>query len=132
MERQNDFRLNLAGATISGRPDLVASRDDEAVIVDIKAAKPNLSHEIQVMLYMAWLPLADGRYRKVKLSGQVYYAEDQGIDIPASAVDDRFREITAGLISRLASKTPARKAPSAGECRFCPISAQYCPERREE
>ena len=26
MERQNNFRLNLAGATISGRPDLVASR----------------------------------------------------------------------------------------------------------
>ena len=132
MERQNDFRLNLAGATISGRPDLVASRDDETIIVDVKATKPNLSHEIQVMLYMAWLPLADGRYREVKLSGQVYYAEDPGIDIPASAVDHRFREIVKELISRLASKTPARKALSASECRFCPISSQYCPDRREE
>ena len=59
VERQNDFRLNRDGATISGRPDLVTSRDDETIIVDVKAAKPNLSHEIQVMLYMAWLPLAD-------------------------------------------------------------------------
>ena len=33
---------------------------------------------------------------------------------------------------RLTSKTPARKAPSAGECRFCPIDSQYCPDRREE
>ena len=132
VERQNDFRLNLAGATISGRPDLVASRDDETIIVDVKAAKPNPSHEIQVMLYMAWLPLADRRYQDSRLQGQVYYAEDQGIDIPTSAVDERFKDITAGLISRLASKTPARKVPSASECRFCPISAQYCPDRREQ
>ena len=131
VERQNDFRLNLAGATISGRPDLVTSRDNETIIVDVKAAKPNPGHEIQVMLYMAWLPLADSRCREVRLSGQVYYGEDDGIDIPASAVDDRFRELTTGLISRLVSKTPARKAPSANQCRFCPISTLYYPERRE-
>ena len=81
---------------------------------------------------MAWLPLSDRRYQGSRLQGQVYYAQDRGIDIPASAVDDRFREIVKELISRLASKTPARKAPSAAECRFCPISGQYCPERREE
>ena len=132
VERQNDFRLNLAGATRSGRPDLVASRNDETIIVDVKGAQPNPSHEIQVMLYMAWLPLADGRYREVKLSGQVYYREEAGIDIPATEIDHRFKEITAGLITRLTSKTPARKAPSPDECRFCPIRDQYCPDRREE
>ncbi len=99
----------------------MASRDDETIIVDVKAAKPNLSHEIQVMLYMAWLPLSDGRYQGIRLQGEVYYGEDDGIDIPATEVDDRFREITAGLITRLTSRTP----PSASECRFCP-------ERREE
>ena len=97
-----------------------------------KAAKPNPSHEIQVMQSMTWLPLGNGRYREVKLSGQVYYGEDNGVDIPATEIDKRFKEITAGLITRLTSKTPARKAPSTGECRFCPISAQYCPDRREE
>ena len=132
VERQNDFRLNLAGAAISGRPDLVTSRDDESIIVDVKAANPNLSHEIQVMLYMAWLPLADGRYQGIRLQGQVYYGEDNGIDIPATEIDHRFKEITAGLITRLTSKTPARKAPSPSECRFCPINSLYCPERREE
>ena len=129
VERQNEFRLNRDWVTISGRPDLVASCDDEAVIVDVKAAKPNLSHEIQVMLYMAWLPLADGRYREVKLSGQVYYGEEVGIDIPATEIDHRFKEITAGLIVRLTSKTPSKKAPSTGECRFCPISAKVLPRK---
>ena len=132
VERQNDFRLNRDWVTISGRPDLVTSRDNETIIVDVKAAKPNPGHEIQVMLYMAWLPLADSRYREVRLSGQVYYGEDNGLDIPATEIDHRFKEITAGLITRLASKTPARKAPSPSECRFCPINSLYCPERREE
>ena len=29
-------------------------------------------------------------------------------------------------------KDSSQEGPSAAECRFCPISAQYCPERREE
>ena len=132
VERQNEFRLRLEDTTISGRPDLVASRDDETIIVDVKAAQRNQAHEIQVMLYMSWLPEADGRYQGIKLQGQVYYGEDNGIDIPATEIDHRFKEITAGLITRLTSKTPARKAPSPSECRFCPISSQYCPDRREE
>ena len=133
VERQNDFRLQVDGATISGRPDIVAWRDDEAVIVDAKTAKPNPSHEIQVMLYMSWLPLIDPRFQKVKLSGEVYYGEEAVINIPAASVNDRFKEITAGLISRVTSKTPPRKAPSHSECRFCPIpiSSRHCPERRE-
>ena len=131
VERQNDFRLQVAGATISGRPDIVAWRDDEAVIVDAKAAKPNPSHEIQVMLYMTWLPLINPKVQKVKPSGEVYYGEEDVIDIPAASVNDRFREITEGLISRVTSRMPPRKAPSVGECRFCPISSRYCPERRE-
>ena len=131
VERQNDFRLQVATATISGRPDIVAWRDDEAVIVDAKAAKPNPSHEIQVMLYMTWLPMIDPRFQKVKLSGEVYYREEATINIPATSVNDRFKEITAGLIGRVTSKTPPRKAPSVSECRYCPISSRYCPERRE-
>ena len=85
VERQNEFRLQLAGATVSGRADLVAWRDDEAVFVDAKAAKPNPSHEIQVMLYMIWPPLIDPRFQNIKLSGEVYYGEEAVIDIPAPA-----------------------------------------------
>ncbi len=130
VERQNDFKVYAGQATISGRPDLVALRDGEAVIVDAKAAKPNPSHEIQVMLYMNWLPLLNPKPREAKLSGEVYYGEEAVIDIPASRVDERFKEITAVLIGRVTSKTPARKASSASECRFCPISSQYSREDR--
>ena len=120
VERQNEFRLNLAGATISGRPDLVTSRDDETIIVDVKAAKPNPGHEIQVMLYITWLPLAHGRYQDSRLQGQVYYAEDRDIDIPASAVDDRFRELTTGLTAVWHQRLQPGRPPA-------PISAGSVP-----
>ena len=67
VERQNDFRLQLSGATISGRPDIVAWRDDQAVIVAAKAATPKPSHEIQVMLYMTCLPLINPKLQELKL-----------------------------------------------------------------
>ena len=76
--------------------------------------------------------MIDPRFQKVKLSGEVYYGEEAVIDIPAASVNDRFKEITEGLIGRVTSKTLPRKAPSDSECRFCPTSSRYCPERREE
>ena len=66
------------------------------MIVDAKAAKPNPSHEIQVMLYMTWLPMIDPKFQKVKLSGGVYYGEEAAINIPAASVNDRFRKSPQG------------------------------------
>ena len=80
---------------------------------------------------MTWLSMIDPRFQKVKLSGEVYYGEEAAINIPAASVNNRFKEITEGLIGRVTSRTPPRKAPSTSECRFCPIGSRYCPERRE-
>ena len=122
-DRRNTLR------PIYGRPNIVAWHDDQDINVDAKAAKPNPSHEIQVMLYMTWPPMIDPGFQKTKLSGEVYYGEDATINIPAPAVDGRFKEITARLIRRVTSRTTHKKAPSDSECRFCPISSPYCPER---
>ena len=35
------------------------------------------------------------------------------------------------LVRRLASKVPARRVPSAAECRYCPITSADCPERMD-
>ena len=77
VEHQNDFKVTLQGATISGRPDRVATRNDEAVIVDAKAAQCGQAHEIQVMLYMMFLPLADRLYSDLKITVEVYYGHDR-------------------------------------------------------
>ena len=54
------------------------------------------------------------------------------VDVPADALDGRFVENLGGLVCRLASKIPARRVPSPGECRFCEITPADCPERAEE
>ena len=41
VEEQNSFQLRGKSATLAGRPDLVARRDDEAVIVDAKTGQEN-------------------------------------------------------------------------------------------
>ena len=129
VEYQNEFRLRLQGATISGRPDLVGIRGDEALIVD---TQPSQAHWAQVMHYIMLLQLARDMYRDVTMSGQVYYGEDNIVEVPESDVDDEFREVVSGLIGRLVGKEAPRKVSSAAECRFCPIPREYCPERVEE
>ena len=41
VDTQNSFQLRGKSATLAGRPDLVARRDDEAVIVDAKTGQEN-------------------------------------------------------------------------------------------
>ncbi len=46
VEAQNRFELRGKSATPAGRPDLVARRDDEAVIVGAKTGQENPSHVV--------------------------------------------------------------------------------------
>ena len=130
IEGENDFMLNLEGATISGKPDLVARNNGEVIIEDAKTGQPRASHHVQVMAYMLLMPSADRRFADVPIRGVVSYPDHNG-DIPADVVNDDFERILRSQVSRLAASEPARKAPSTSECRFCPIGSQYCPERVE-
>ena len=131
VEAQNRFELRGKSATRAGRPDLVARRDDEAVIVDAKTGQENPSHLVQVMIYLYAVPKAFEKYRNLKPRGQVTY-QDHTVRIPAEAVDDQFVQNLGALICRLSADKPARRVPSPQECRFCDISAADCPERVDE
>ena len=89
VEAQNRFELRGKSATLAGRPDLVARRDDEAVIVDAKTGQENPSHVVQVMIYLYAVPKALEKYRNLKPRGQVTY-RDHTVRIPAEALDDQF------------------------------------------
>ena len=62
-EGQNSFALRGRSATLAGKPDLIAHRDDEAVIVDAKTGHESPSHAVQVMIYFYAVPKALERYR---------------------------------------------------------------------
>ena len=58
--------------------------------MDAKAAKPNPSHDTQVMLYMTWLAVINPELQQAKLSGEVYYGGKAGITIPAPRPNQIF------------------------------------------
>ncbi len=127
-EKQNGFSLKGKTATLGGRPDLIARNGDAGTIIDVKTGNPNPSHSIQVILYMYAVPKALGQYRGVAFDGQVAYS-DHVVNIPASAVDERFVENLSRLILRLSSPEAARRVPSHMECGFCEIPSAICPDR---
>ena len=52
-----------------------------------------------------------------------------GALVPVSGVDREFADRLGALIRRLAADTPARRVPSAQECRGCDITKEDCPDR---
>ena len=128
-EGQNSFTLRGKTAALGGKPDLMAFKDGTGLIVDAKTGKPRASNIAQVMLYMYAVPRALSPYRGVSFQGRVMY-RDHEVDIPARALDHDFIDRATSLIRRLASKTEARRVPSAQECRWCEV--QDCPERVQE
>ena len=130
-EGQNSFNLRGSSAVLAAKPDLVARRRDQITVIDAKTGRPSPAHTAQGLIYMYALPRAMERYRGRSIAGQVAYP-DQVVDIPADAVDGRFVDNLGGLIRRLASQMPARRVPSAAECRFCEITPADCPERADD
>ena len=128
VERQNSFVLRGKSATLAGRPDIIAYRDDQAVIVDAKTGHDSPSHIAQVMIYLYAVPKSLEQYRNAKLRGQVTY-RDHTVRVEADDVNEKFVQNLGSLIRRIASDKPARRVPSLQECRFCGITANDCPVR---
>lgn len=115
VEAQNSFQLRGKSATLAGRPDIIARREDAVAIVDVKTAHESPSHVVLVMIYLYAVPRALERYRNAKLRGQVTY-RDHTVRIPAEAVDEEFIQNLGRLIRRLSAAKPARRVSSRQEC----------------
>ncbi len=130
-EGQNSFRLRGRAATLAGKPDLIAVKGGEAMIIEAKTGKPSPAHPAQVRIYIYALPKALQEFRGVEFRGHVVYPSSQ-VGIPASGLNDKFVQDLAALIRRLASETPARRVASPQECRFCDITAEDCSVRIDD
>ena len=130
-ENQNSFRLRGATATLAGKPDLIAVKGNDAVIIDAKTGRPSPHHSVQVLTYMYAVPKALPEYRDTEFRGHIIYP-DGNVQIPVSGLDRQFIDRLGSLIRRLADETPARRVPSASECRFCDITIADCSERVED
>ena len=129
-EGQNAFTLRGATATLAGKPDLIAVKGNDLVIADAKTGRPNPAHSIQILTYMYAVPRAKPEFRGMEFRGHVVYP-DGNVQIPVSGPDRKFVGRLGALIRRLADENPARRVPSASECRWCDITREDCPERVE-
>ena len=83
---------------------------------------PVPAHATQVIIYVYSLPRALDQCGEI---GQVTNSSHV-VNIPVEAVGPAFSQTVTGLMSRLASRTPARLLPSSSECRSCEITAEAC------
>ena len=130
-ENQNAFRLRGRSATLAGKPDLIAVKGHDAVIIDAKTGKHSPAHAAQVKIYQYAVPKALAQHRGTQFQGHVVYADGKQVGVPVSGADREFTERLGALIRRLAADTPARLGTRLAECRFCDITGADCPDRIE-
>ena len=131
-ERENSFKLQgNSGALVSGQADLIAiAPNGQITVYDVKTGAQRDSDVAQVMIYLYALPLVrDSPWKGKSLDGCLVYRDGTEKHIPASAIDDDFREGLHGLIRRVVSDDPARRVPSPSECNWCDLTDFDCPER---
>jgi CRISPR/Cas system-associated exonuclease Cas4 (RecB family) len=133
VEDQNDFKLpGKTGATLAGKPDVVAvHRDGTVKVIDCKTGKPRNSDQMQVLVYMLVLPFTHLACEGKALEGELRYKNGQTISIPSNKVDASMRALFRDLMERVSGDAPLSKVPSPSECRFCDIPKSECPERAE-
>jgi hypothetical protein len=127
-EGQNKFVLKGTSAALGGQPDLITTTETTGTIYDAKTGKPSPAHHIQLMIYMYAIPKALKQYAGVEFQGKIVY-QDHEVVIPSSAINDAFIDNLGSLIRRVSSLSPARKVPSATECKYCNLTANTCSER---
>jgi hypothetical protein len=130
-EDQNSFTLmGQTGIEVSGKPDIVAIRGQEAYVEDCKTGTPRHSDHFQVLVYMLALPHVEGPWKGRKLEGRIVYGS-RIVDVPSSKIDAELKDLFRKTVLTIGGRKPAGKVASWGECRYCDISSDDCPERVE-
>ena len=129
-EGQNLFALKGKSGTLSGKPDVVAVKNAMGWVVDTKTGSPKASDRIQVMLYMWALPKTNPAFAGVTFEGKVSYKCCYNLITP-DEIDAVFVQRVAELMKEICGDNEPHKAPSFGECQYCPVTGKDCTDRVE-
>lgn len=129
IEDQNSFKLEGQAAIVAGKPDIVAVRGPEVLVVDGKTGKQRDSDLWQVLVYLFALPKArPDLVGEGVLSAEVHYKRgDERITI--DVMGDRQKADLIQIIKVVGGDTAPKKVPSRRECKRCNIGSKDCPER---
>ncbi len=129
-EGQNAFFLRGKAGVLSGKPDVVAVKGRAGWVIDTKTGAPKASDRIQVMVYMWALPKTTAAFAGVGFDGKVVYRASYHI-VTADEIDSDFANSVAELMREVCGDTEPHKAPSYGECQYCPVTLEDCSDRVE-
>jgi len=127
VEDQNAFRLEGKTAVIAGKPDIVAVKDDQVLVVDGKTGRQRESDIWQVLFYLYALPKSRPDLVGV-LCGEVEYKSGECLTVTPEELADRMSAIV-DLIRIVSADTPPKRTPSRPECKVCNIGPRDCPAR---
>lgn len=130
-EDVNGFKLEGALAVVAGKPDLVATKPGQVLIVDGKTGRERESDIWQVLLYLFAVPKARPMLTTgAVLEGEVQYKRgDVRIAVTPDELTDERKARLLALIAEVAGQQAPPRVPSVHECRVCNIGPQDCPER---
>lgn len=129
VEDQNAFKLEGEAAVVAGKPDIVATKDGQVLVVDGKTGRERESDIWQVLFYLFAIPKSRPDL-KGALEGEVQYAKgDVRITLTPADLDEQRLQQVVSLIKTVAGSEPPPKRPSRQECKVCNIGFKDCPQR---
>ena len=134
VEEENAFKLEGEVAIVAGKPDIVATKPGQVLVVDGKTGRERESDIWQVLFYLFSIPKSRPDLTGALVGEVQYKVGDVRITLTPDELDEtRMGQIVA-LIKSVASSEPPAKAPSRDECKRCNIGFKDCPQRvgREE
>lgn len=123
LEDEAAFRLAGERADLQGKPDLVATKNDEAIVNDCKAGRHRDSDHWQVLTYLFAMTVTKVLGTR-SVRGEVQYSD--GL-VPVRPLGPAEKDAIVSAILKVASDIPPEAAPSATECQYCDVAK--CPVR---
>ena len=121
-------KITVSGeiAKLKGTIDLLAIKENQCTVIEVKTGRQNPSDKVQTLLYIWALPRALPRFKGMYFDGKLIY-ENREIDISSLEIDEHFVKNFSDFTREIVSGEPDRRFPSPENCKFCKI--RECDER---
>lgn len=116
MEDDTSFKVEGRTADLTGKCDIVAMKDGQALVVDAKGGRPRDADHWQVRIYLWALPRT--WLKGHELRGEIQY-ETEAVVVRGLEAGDL--EAIAHAVRMASGEKPVR-TPSKWECDYCPIA----------
>jgi hypothetical protein len=130
-EEQNSFKLEGAAAVVAGKPDIIATKPGQVLVVDGTTGRMRDSDVWQLLFFLFAVQKARPDL-KGDLVGEVQYKSDDCYTFAAADLTPEHLKYIVSLIKVISSDTAPARVPSRDECKRCNIGVADCPQRVTE